>query len=455
MTQLPTSTAVVNSSSDPQRMANGRWTIVGLLMAQAALLHFNRGALPAAGTEHLIPEGLISEAQMGTIYSALLIVYTFCMIPGGWCIDRFGPRLALLGMGFGCAAIIPLTGATALLPASFLFLALCLVRGLLGMFCAPMHPGAARSISFCMPPQERGLANGLVTCAAVLGAASTPILFGHLMDWLNWPTAFVVAGLLTALVTQAWRAGSRGHPVRTPAVATPDCDADLADGFASVREATAARSTRANDSRHLLISLGFLTVAYAAYSYCQYLFFAWSQYYFDKVLELGTGIGRRNSTITLLGMAVGMVAGGWLADLVPRRVGRFPGMSLVPLAGMVASGVFLLLGVSVKAPNAVLACFTLSMAALATCESPFWVNGVALGRRRGGLSGAILNTVGNAGGLVAPIVTPLFSDHIGWRGSLAVAGVICLMGAPLWLMVDPGDDDPGRGRGESVDGLNP
>jgi MFS family permease len=94
----------------------------------------------------------------------------------------------------------------------------------------------------------------------------------------------------------------------------------------------------------------------------------------------------------------------------------------------------------VTAPNAVLACFTLSMAALATCESPFWVNGVALGRRRGGLSGAILNTVGNAGGLVAPIVTPLFSDHIGWRGSLAVAAVICLLGAPLWLKVDPGVD---------------
>lgn len=418
--------------SNPAR----RWLVAVLLMAQAALLHFNRGAIPAAGTEHLIPEGLITETQMGTVYSALLIVYTLVMIPGGWCIDRFGPRRALLGMGIGCAAIIPLTGATSWLPVTAVFFALCIVRGLLGAFCAPMHPGAARSISLCMPPAERGLANGLVTCAAVLGAASTPLLFGGMMDWLSWPLAFVAAGILTALVTLAWGLLSWGHPIADP---HPDPAHDEDALEASVAPAVVPPHS-APVAVNRSVSLAFLTIAYAAYSYCQYLFFSWSQYYFDKVLKLGTDLGRRNSTITLLGMAVGMVAGGWLADLVPPRVGRFPGKSLLPLVGMVASGLFLLLGVWVTEPNSVLVCFTLSMAALATCESPFWVNGVALGRRRGGLSGAILNTVGNAGGLVAPIVTPLFSDHIGWRGSLALAGVICLLGAPLWLKVDPGDD---------------
>ncbi|MFN7770715.1 MAG: MFS transporter [Planctomycetaceae bacterium] len=423
----------VPTGEDLRGDAAQRWMIVGLLMAQAALLHFNRGAIAAAGTEHLIKQELLSETQMGTIYSALLIVYTLMMIPGGWCIDRFGPRRALLGMGIGCTAIIPLTGATAWLPVTSLFLALCCVRGLLGAFCAPMHPGAARSISLCLPLQERGLANGLVTCAAVLGAASTPLLFGWLMDQLTWPGAFIAAGILTAVVTVAWGLLSRGHPVGDSAPSVDPAPASDQGLFAPLPASPSVSPGRPG-------SLMYLALAYAAYSYSQYLFFAWNQHYFNEVLQLGKDIGRRNSTITLLGMAVGMVAGGWLADLVPQRIGRFPGKSLVPLVGMVGSGLFLLLGVTVTAPNAVLACFTLSMAALATCESPFWVNGVALGRRRGGLSGAILNTVGNAGGLVAPIVTPLFSDHIGWRGSLAVAAVICLLGAPLWLKVDPGVD---------------
>jgi MFS family permease len=417
-----------------------RWLIVGLLMAQAALLHFNRGALAAAATEHLIQQKLLSAIQMGTIYSALLIVYTLMMIPGGWCIDRFGPRQALLGMGIGCAAVIPLTGATAWLPVTSLFFALCGVRGLLGAFCAPMHPGAARSISLCLPLQERGLANGLVTCAAVLGAAATPLLFGWLMDLLTWPIAFFAAGLLTAFVTIAWGLLSTGHPIgdsHAPVETqdSPDDPFRVSAELPPVSPETPTDTTPARPG-----SLFYLALAYAAYSYSQYLFFAWNQHYFNNVLQLGTDIGRRNSTITLLGMAAGMVAGGRLADLVPSRIGRFPGKSLLPFAGMVASALFLLLGVSVTDPNAVLACFTLSMAALAICESPFWINGVALGRRRGGLSGAILNTVGNAGGLVAPIVTPLFSDHIGWRGSLAVAAVICLLGAPLWLQVDPGGD---------------
>jgi ACS family D-galactonate transporter-like MFS transporter len=436
----PSSTAPTVRAGQPWLGdSSPRWLIVGLLMAQAALLHFNRGAIAAAGTEHLIKGGLLTETQMGTIYSSLLIIYTLLMLPGGWCIDRFGPRRALLGMGIGCAAVIPLTGATAWLPVGSLFLALCCVRGLLGAFCAPMHPGAARSISLCLPPAERGLANGLVTCAAVLGAASTPLLFGWLMDLLTWPVAFFAAGLLTAFVTIAWGLLSTGHPIgdsHSP-VETQEWPDDTLRVSAELPPVSPDTLTDTPPARPG--SLFYLALAYAAYSYSQYLFFAWNQHYFNEVLQLGTDIGRRNSTITLLGMAVGMVAGGWLADLVPQRIGRFPGKSLLPFAGMVASGLFLLAGVSVTDPNAVLAFFTLSMAALATCESPFWVNGVALGRRRGGLSGAILNTVGNAGGLVAPIVTPLFSDHIGWRGSLAVAAVICLVGAPLWLSVDPGD----------------
>ena len=104
---------------------------------------------------------------------------------------------------------------------------------------------------------------------------------------------------------------------------------------------------------------------------------------------------------------------------------------------MIGSAVFLLAGIFFGPPWWVVTCFALAMGALGASESPFWVAGVEIGGKRGGLSAALLNTVGNAGGLVAPIVTPLFSERFGWQWGLAVASVLCLLGAVLWPWIDP------------------
>jgi MFS family permease len=52
----------------------------------------------------------ISEQLMGWVSSAYLISYTLLMTPGGWFIDRFGPRAALLVVGFGSAICVGLCG---------------------------------------------------------------------------------------------------------------------------------------------------------------------------------------------------------------------------------------------------------------------------------------------------------------------------------------------------------
>src|SRR5262249_27540483 len=56
----------------------------------------------------------------------------------------------------------------------------------------------------------------------------------------------------------------------------------------------------------------------------------------------------------------------------------------------------------------------------------------------------ICNTGGNAGGLLAPILTPYLGEHFGWPYALAVAGLACLLGAILWWWIDPAErvNDP-------------
>src|SRR4029079_14941570 len=101
---------IMSSPSTGLKPTNVRWMIVLLLMGFTFLAHFNRVSISVAGNAHFMGPGQLSEDQMGLIYSAFLLIYTLGMLPGGWLIDRVGPRWAMTGMGIGLGFWAALTG---------------------------------------------------------------------------------------------------------------------------------------------------------------------------------------------------------------------------------------------------------------------------------------------------------------------------------------------------------
>src|SRR5262249_53348542 len=155
-------------------------------------------------------------------------------------------------------------------------------------------------------------------------------------DLTSWQPAFVVAALLTAAFALIWTLLASDHP---------------ADPFASARRHATPDppdiAKRPPIDWALLFrnrSLMFLTVAYAAVGYVEYLFFFWIHYYFEDVLHVGKAESRIYSMILLLAMAVGMMAGGWLSDFFRWRFGGRAGRVFLPAASLAVSGVLLLLG---------------------------------------------------------------------------------------------------------------
>jgi sugar phosphate permease len=431
---------VTPSFSPGRQAAPDRWRIMALLMLGVAFCHFNRISITVAGAERIIPDYGVDPTRMGVVYSAYLLFYTLCMMPGGWFIDRFGPRAALMVVAFGSALVVGLTGLvgwTVTAPMQ-LVAALFLVRALLGVVSAPIHPGTARMISHWAGPGGQGTCNGLATAAACVGIAATYVLFGMLMDRFGWPGAFLVAASVTAGFALLWTTLSSDYPPARP--------------LASPRDTDAAPLAVAAQARQLLSLLGrrsllLLTLSYAALGYFQYLFFYWSQYYFETVRQIGKDESRLYSTLLGLAMGVGMVAGGWLTDLSTRRLGPRRGPALVPAAGLLLAGVVLVPGLLSENPLVTLVFFALSMACAGASEGSFWTTAVALGGRLGGTSAAVVNTGGNAGGLLAPVITPLFSKWFGWQAGIGLASVISLIGAVLWVGIDPTQ----RGRPTSVE----
>src|SRR5438552_18376552 len=121
---------------DEGRRSPFRWLILALLMALCFISHFNRASMASAGDERLMKQFGITPEAMGWVYSAFLIVYTICMVPGGLFIDRCGPRVALMLMGFGTALFCAVTGPIGwgLLAAGQVWITLRVVRSLMGLF---------------------------------------------------------------------------------------------------------------------------------------------------------------------------------------------------------------------------------------------------------------------------------------------------------------------------------
>ena len=414
----------VAGSDSVAAMARGR--VVGLLMAIVAISHLNRISISTAGNARIMAQYGLAPTRMGWIYSAFLLTYTACMIPGGWLIDRWGAKAALLAVGCGSGLFMALTGVVGLAAgdAGTALVGLLIVRGLMGIVSAPLHPAGARVVGHWVAPGGRSRVNGLVNGSALVGIAATPLVFGTLIARLGWPASFLVAGATTGGLALIWGLGAvERPPLPGCAVGPPPAEpiAAPAGWWALLRD------------RDLVP----LTLSYAAVGYFQYLFFYWMNYYFQKVLELPEARSRWYEATLPLAMAVGMPLGGWLSDRLERSRGARWGRRLVPMAGMCAGAALLGLGVRAREPEWIAAWLALAMGAVGAAEGPFWATAVELGGRRGGSAAALLNTGGNAGGLLAPVITPWVGAVYGWPWAVALGGLVSLGGAALWLGVDP------------------
>jgi MFS family permease len=441
-----------------------RWLIVGLLVAYSFTTWFNRVSMSVAYDERIKAQYGISPAQMGWVYSAFLFAYMLCMTPGGWLIDRYGPWLALVVMGFGSAFFGALTGGAVLatggaIAVLALFFA---IRSLMGALTAPVYPASSRVVSHWLPMTQRAGANGMIQGAAAVGIACTFPFFGALIDWVDWPNAFLISGAVTALLALAWTVcganapsqqhwprGRGSHCVGAPPSDLVPSPEDAQTGIMAVRRAPLPIRLDQPVNRALWRhrSLMLLTVAYGCIGYVEYLFFFWMHHYFEDVLDLGTANSRTYAAILTLAMAVGMVVGGWIADRLHRLGDGRRYHAIVPVTGMCAGAVLLVLGILAHDVPWIVTLLALALAAVGATEAPVWTLATELGGRRGATAAAICNTGGNAGGLIAPIVTPWVSGLIsrqagldettGWQLGISVGSVVAISGAVLWLWIQP------------------
>jgi MFS transporter, ACS family, D-galactonate transporter len=186
-----TSEAVHNSRSDKLPI------VLALLVFSVFINYIDRGNLSIAAP--LIKDELgLSGSQLGILLSSFFWTYGLFQILSGWLVDRFNVNWVMaIGFFLWSAA----TGATGLLHG---FVALLVVRLILGIGESVAYPSYSRILAKHFPESQRGFANSVIASGLACGPAFGILLGGMLMARFGWRSFFIVVGLISLLWLVPW-----------------------------------------------------------------------------------------------------------------------------------------------------------------------------------------------------------------------------------------------------------
>jgi MFS transporter, Spinster family, sphingosine-1-phosphate transporter len=254
----------------------------------------------------------LSDAQLGSLMSAFLIVYTLAAPLFGALGDRRGrPRLIAFGV-FLWSLATTLSGFAG----SYLWL--LAARASVGIGEAAYGTIAPSLLADYYPHALRGRVMAIFFCAIPVGSALGYVIGGLIDVHYGWRAAFFVAGgpgLALALLCLFLRDPPRGiqdaaHGGAEPPVASGGAIASDAPG-GSVSAATLATYRRLIGNRPYVWTV----LGYAAYTFAIGGLAAWMPAFLERVRgipsgEAAIGFGK---VVVLTGL-VGTFVGGWLGD---------------------------------------------------------------------------------------------------------------------------------------------
>jgi MFS transporter, Spinster family, sphingosine-1-phosphate transporter len=138
----------------------------------------------------------VSDAQLGSLQTWLLVVLAVGSIPSGFLADRLNRR-AVIACGVLFWSVATFASGLA---SSFMFLLIS--RALVGVGEAAYAPAAQSMISGAFPQERRAFAQAIFATGMLLGGASGLALGGILGEYNGWQHAFffaAAAGLLPGL----------------------------------------------------------------------------------------------------------------------------------------------------------------------------------------------------------------------------------------------------------------
>lgn len=410
-----------------EKRSNVRLQIFGVLWILVLLNFIDRAAL-SISMPFISEEFDLTPELQGWLLGSFFWTYLLFQIPGGWMLDRFGPR-KVVGWAGALWGGFQLLGGLA---TNGIFLTA--TRLGLGATEAPVFPAGSKLNSRWLPSRERARGATFIDAAGPFGSAVGGIVVTALIGLTGgWRMAFVITGALTIVVAVLYYLYLKDSPEQHPKVNDAErayiaSDRDVADIDDNAPLPRAVDYVRSSSFWGLWLGrLGWATVWWGIIS--------WTPSYLANVMNfdlaaLGWG------TFAVYGMGVlGQLVAGWATDRFRARTTDY---------NRVMKTILAVSGVGTIVPILTLPLIDDGYTALVALGIAVFFNqfgGVYWAfpswlapKKQVGTVGGVMNVASSAGGGLAPVVMgyAIAAGGGSYTGSfvfLAIAGGLYLLGS--------------------------
>lgn len=403
MDELGTKTEEIKilTSEDATRATNVRWKLFLVVFILVVVNFIDRTALSVA-----IPligeEFALSDTFKGVILSAFFWSYALGQLPGGWLVDRFGPRLIMTCSTVGWGLFQAIAGS-AIGGKSLLF-----TRIGLGAMEAPLFPAAAKLNATWLSAKEHARGSAIVDSGGPFGAAIGGLLISYMILLLgSWRLTFIIVGIVTACLGYvAWHF-FRNSPIEHPSVN----EAELAIIENQNDDTSDVSQPASHMSLNTLIAILFGRVGWTMMVFG---IMTWGPSYLSQGRGLDlAALGGATFAMFFAGMA-GSLVSGFVADrlqLMGWKTGFVYKLLLCGSGILVMAGFMILPDISDIRAAVTILCATLFFLYFG---SLYWSLPVLFApKEQVGIVGSIMNMAGSVSGVCVPIIAGQILDRTG------------------------------------------
>jgi ACS family glucarate transporter-like MFS transporter len=443
--------SIINYPLPPSRPTHVRYWVMLCLCVLSFLTYFDRSFITRIqGTiQHDL---IISDTQMGFIFSAFWLAYALFELPGGWLGDRFGARGTLVRVVLAWSLFTALSGSAV----GFISLLAC--RFLFGVGEAGAYPNIDRVQAKWFPASSRGMASGLLWLVARWGAAFSPLLFGALMRLLAskgfqsaisrfpaaqqlasvpvWRMAFWACGIIGIAWAVFFWAWFRDDPADKPSVNAAELLLITNGRIQRKRERQDRKVWAALFSSPSLWGLAFVYV-FGSFGFS--FFLSWMPRFLKSVHHIDYDKSEWMSALPMFCAGIASVVGGWISDRLVARTGRKRfARALLPVAGSLFAAVAIFGLRYAQTPHQAVALMCITMAAYDIGLGAKWAAIIDVGGAHSGIASGFVNMLGNLGGnFLQPFIGAAIFTHFGWPTLFAVYAITYVLAAAMWLFIEP------------------
>jgi nitrate/nitrite transporter NarK len=185
-----------------------------------------------------------------------------------------------------------------------------------------------------------------------------------------------------------------------------------------------------------------LCLQYVANTYGFYFFITWLPTYLTTARGMAKAELAIFSGLPLLLSVFADITGGITTDALSRRYGLKLGRRGVGAVGYFVAAIAMFAGAVHPEPRTAGFLIAIGGAASMFTLAPAWATAIDLGGRHSGVLSATMNTAGQIGGILSPIVLAYIVDRLGdWSLPLEILAGLYFISALCWLIIHPTRED--------------